>query len=173
VTSPEKESALEKLPENLRRFVEAIASGYTGIEAAKIAGSEANTRDALAVTASRWKKRPDVQAALAEIREEFLVDDDGLFATTMQALRDLLRDKSNPSARVKACELVLKLLHRLAPDQHLHAHLHAAVETVGTDPDEEKRLAEIVMRSLKLRCPGCGKVFDGDEGLPADGDDAP
>ena len=149
------------LSEDRRMFVEALLSGYTGVEAAKLAGSKANSRRALAVTASRWKAESGVQKAIAELREQFEVDEDGLIAMARNTLRELMKDKSSPSARARACELALKLGGKLGAEPHLH--LHASSEAAPIAPEEEKRLLDIAVRNTKFCCPHCSRTFLGAE----------
>ncbi len=117
-------SALTGLSQRDRLFVEGICAGMSAIEAAKYAGSQAATKSGLAAHASRWKRREKIQAAIKELRELHAVDDDGLWDLTRRALRELIQDRSNPSSRARACELMARLLGKLAPERHEHLHAH-------------------------------------------------
>jgi hypothetical protein len=145
VTGKERKMALERLKEKDLRFVEGLCSGMTAAEAARFAGSKASTKSGLAGHASRWRKRPLIKEAIEEFRRENAVDDDGLWDLARRALRELLMDKTNPNARARACELMAKLLGKLAPQRH--EHVVAPVEDL--DPRSPEGKAELI-RLLRI-----------------------
>jgi len=138
--------ALDALPEHLRKFAQGCAAGMTNGEAARHAGSSGSNDNSLKVTGCRWAKRPDVQAAIAELRASRVDDEDGLWAATMLAIKELLADKSSPVARARACRFVADLQGRLAPKKHLHAHAHvhqADLPPVGTPEFVERAVRNV------------------------------
>jgi hypothetical protein len=145
VTAGRERTALERLKEKDLRFVEGICSGMSSMEAARFAGSKASTKAGLASHASRWRKRPWIREAVGEFRREHAVDDDGLWDLARKALRELLMDKTNPNARARACDLMARLLGKLAPERHEHAH----VPTEDLDPASPEGKAELV-RLLRI-----------------------
>ena len=119
------DGVLARLSDQQRRFAEGICIGMSGVEAARYAGSQAKDNNGLAVAASRWRRRPDIRRAIELLRAQHAIEADDIWDLTVKALRELITDKFNPNARAKACELMAKLLGKLAPEKHLHAHLHA------------------------------------------------
>lgn len=133
-----------------RKFVEGICAGMSAMEAAKYAGSRAKTDAGLASLASRWKNKPRVAQAIKDLRDLHAVDDDGLWSLSRKALRELLQDRANPAARARACELMAKLLGKLAPDRH--EHIHAQIELPELHSAEGKaemvRLVRIALQAM-------------------------
>ena len=157
----------DRLTEQERKFVEAIAAGMTGVEAAGYCGSEATSRGALAVFASRWRARAEIAAAIDELRRQHDVEDEGMWGNVKQALRQIIQDsKGNSLARVKACELYGKFTGRMQPERHVHAHAHAHAEVKNLEPGAERRLTRIAIRDEDLRGPRCGEAFKGLDALP-------
>lgn len=151
--SEEKRDPFEGLSEKDQRFVEGLCAGMSAVEAAKYAGSEAATKAGLASHASRWQNRPEIRAAVAELRKQQAVDDDGLWDLARKALRELLTDKGNPNARARACEILARVLGKLQPERHEHVHAHMGdVEPpdLETPEGEEEfvRLLWVVLKAL-------------------------
>jgi len=147
VTARKGTSALSRLREKDKKFVEGIAAGMSAIEAAKYAGSKARTRAGLAAHASRWKHREDVQVAILELRDVHAVEDEALWDLVRKALRELLQDRSNPGARARACELMAKLLGKLQPERHEHVHAHLELPDPA-GPEGRSELVRLVRIAL-------------------------
>jgi phage terminase small subunit len=163
-----KAGALGRLTEQERKFVEGHVAGMTGVEAAKYCGgSKATSRGALAVFATRWKAKPEIQAAIAELREQIQVEDEGLARLARKALRDVVQDSGNRNAQAKAAAEILRITQ---PDRHLHLHAHAHAEAAELDKAELQRLERMAIggSSLELRCPHCGRSFKAGDALPDD-----
>lgn len=122
-TEPAAAPHFDALDKKRQLFVEAIAAGMTGVEATDYAGSQAQ-KPARAVLACRWRKLPHVKEAIAELREQFLVTDDDMVANAKQALRDLVTTADRPAARASAAATILKMAGAIAPERHVHAHVH-------------------------------------------------
>ncbi len=163
-------SALTGLSQRDRLFVEGVCAGMSAIEAAKYAGSQASTKAGLASHASRWKRREKIQSAIREMRDLHAVDDDGLWDLTRRALRELIQDRSNPSSRARACELMAKLLGKLQPERHEHLHAHVDVPELAS-PEGRTEVLRLVRIALRVMAPEeraelVREAFDGMEALP-------
>jgi len=68
----------------------------------------------------------------------------------MKALRDLVADRGNPNARIKAAELLARLTGRLGPDRHEHVHAHLETRDAAAPEDRAElvRLTRITLESL-------------------------
>jgi hypothetical protein len=143
-------SALRGLRERDRKFVEGICAGMSAAEAARFAGSKAKTSVGLAAHASRWRARPGIEAAVRELRAEHAIEAEALWDSTMKALRDLIADRGNPNARIKAAELLARLTGRLGPDRHEHVHAHVEARDAAAPEDRAElvRLTRITLESL-------------------------
>ena len=143
-------TGLDQLSEKERRFCEGIAAGMTGVEAAKYSGCDATTRSALSDFARRLKKKPHIQKAIEQLREEHRLELESLWDETVRVLREVLKDKSSPNARVRAAELLAKLLGKLQPERHEHAHVHAHFEVPDlAEPQARKELVRLVRIALQ------------------------
>jgi hypothetical protein len=170
-------SALKNLRERDRKFVEGICAGMSSAEAARFAGSKAKTSVGLAAHASRWRARPGIEAAVRELRAQHAIECEALWDSTMKALRDLIADRGNPNARIKAAELLARLTGRLGPErhEHVHAHLEARDAAAPEDRAELVRLMRITMSSLPPgeRAELVAEVLREPESEPAPEDRAP
>jgi phage terminase small subunit len=143
-------SALDQLDERERRFCEGIAAGMTGVEGAKYAGCDATSRSGLADFARRLRKKPHIQVAIEELREQHRLELESLWDETVRVLREVLKDKSSPNARVRAAELLAKLLGKLQPERHEHAHVHAHFEVPDlAEPQARAELVRLVRIALQ------------------------
>lgn len=143
-------SALKGLRERDRKFVEGICAGMSSAEAARFAGSKAKTSVGLASHASRWRARAGIETAIRELRAQHAIEAEDLWDSTMKALRDLIGDRGNPNARIKAAELLARLTGRLGPErhEHLHAHVEARDAAAPEEREELVRLMRITMGAL-------------------------
>ena len=91
-----KTPAYTALPNHLRLFVQGIAAGMNQTEAAHHAGCRAKN---LKMQGSRWARMPGVREAIAELREERREGEDQLWRDTLEAIQDLIADKTSPIAR--------------------------------------------------------------------------
>ncbi len=109
--------AYDALPKHLRLFTQGLAAGMTNAEAARHAGSQGNP-NSLKTIGSRYAKKPEVQTALAELYAARSEDDeDGVWQEVRTALLELVRDKSHPAARARACELMARITGRVGPNR--------------------------------------------------------
>lgn len=143
-------SALKGLRERDRKFVEGVCAGMSSAEAARFAGSKAKTSVGLAAHASRWRGRPEIEAAIRALRAQHGIEAEALWDSTMKALRDLIADRGNPNARIKAAELLARLTGRLGPDRHEHVHAHMEMRDAEAPEDRAElvRLMRITLGSL-------------------------
>jgi phage terminase small subunit len=150
VGGPGSPPALKALRERDRKFVEGICAGMSSTEAARYAGSKAKTSVGLASHASRWRARPGIEAAIRELRAQHAIECEALWDSTMKALRDLIADRGNPNARIKAAELLARLTGRIGTErhEHLHAHMEARDAAAPEDRAELVRLMRITLSSL-------------------------
>jgi len=148
--SEEERDPFEGLSEKDKLFVEAICAGLSNIEAARAAGSEATTKSGLASLASRWRKRPDIDAAIRALRAQLTPEGDGLWDLAMKALREILMDKGNPGARAKAIDTLARILGKLQPERHEHLHAHIEIPPISTPEGRAElvRLVRVTLRAL-------------------------
>lgn len=164
-------SALKGLRERDRKFVEGICAGMSSAEAARFAGSKAKTSVGLAAHASRWRARPEIGAAIRELRAQHAIEAEDLWDSTMKALRDLVADRANPNARIKAAELLARLTGRLGPDRHEHVHAHLEMKDAA-DPGDREEFVRLMRITLAALPPGeraalVAEVLREPEGEPA------
>lgn len=148
--SGEEHDPFESLSDKDRLFVEAICAGLSSVEAARAAGSEATTKSGLASLASRWRKRPEIDAAIRALRAQLTPEGDGLWDLALKALREILLDKGNPAARAKAIDTLARILGKLQPERHEHLHAHVELPPIDTPQGREEmvRMLRVALRAL-------------------------
>lgn len=123
-------------------FVAALAQGRTGLEAARIAGiSERQAR--------RWMTLPEVQAAIARVRDELLEQATaravGYCVNALDTLNDLVNDSEVlASARVAASRAILDTALRYSEVLGLAERvvkLETALDLSKATDDQLERLA--------------------------------
>jgi hypothetical protein len=150
VTTEVEPSVLDRLDDKERRFVEGVCAGMSGVEAARYCGHGTEDRNALAAYASKLKKRVHIREAIEELREQHRVENEDLWSETLRALRELIREKSNPNARARACELMARLLGKLQPERHEHVHAHLELPSLNEAETRQElvRLTRITLDAL-------------------------
>ena len=141
-------TSLDILTARERKFVEGICAGMSGVEAARYCGSKASDRKGLAVYASKLKAKTSIKEAIVALRKEYEIDAEALWAETQKALRELIRDRANPNARARACELMARLLGKLQPEKHQHVHAHAHFD-LPSGPEGRAEIVRLIRVALR------------------------
>lgn len=118
----EKRPAAKKLNVRQQKFVAAYLRSGNATQAAREAGYSGSDVT-LSTTGSRMLRNARVAAEIEAGRA-------ALWDLAEQALRDVLRDKKQPAARIKAVEVLARVQGRIAPTKHQHHHMHAIEKEV-------------------------------------------
>lgn len=148
------DSVLETITGAERLFAEGLVAGMSGVEAAEHSGGcRTKTPSALSHFASRLRARPVIQQAIREMREQFCIDSESLWEEAKRVVGEVLKDKSNRHAQMKAFEYLAKMRGALGPEQHQHQHVHAHVDVrapVPVTPEERQEAAEDAERNVAI-----------------------
>ena len=97
------------------KFVDALARGLSGVDACLEAGYSANPKTR-SVTASRLRKKPHIQARLAEIIQPTQpLDEREKHIARLESMRDECRAAKSYAAAVRCEELISKARWRCHP----------------------------------------------------------
>ena len=154
------------------KFVDALARGLSGVDACLEAGYSANPKTR-SVTASRLRKKPHIQARLAEIIQPTQpLDEREKHIARLESMRDECRAAKSYAAAVR-CEELISKARNLTPDT-LDLSVHQPIDQASSS-QLVASLSEIFSRHAGLadlfKRPSTPSDDDSaDQPKPAEGD---